>query len=439
MESEIIVEGFKNSINMHNLIYGKLISDGDSSTYSKILQARPYSDLTVEKIECYAAAVAFNDKRTISKLYKSISKGDSPRGKIKLLENRRINKNAKHKAHRKPKRRIMFAEKSKEDHNYGQDCKKPDIPKHVFDRFKEIFLENLKKTEEERRLIERKTVLQSNCSEWLELRRSLLTASNFGKVVTRRNDVSCHNMIKELLYKSKIDHISAIKHGKDSEKIAIKQLETQEKIKIEPCGLFIDEEIPFLGATPDGLSSNDHDTIIEIKCPLTAYKIGLEDAIKNRKVTFWKDTKHGLQINKNHQWYYQIQGQLHVTKRSKCLFAVWSNENSPLKTEIIKRDDIFWKEKMEKKLTTFYLHCILPELIDPRFPRGMNIRNPSYIEDAMRSKKSSKENIEPELSNDVEITPRTQLLSDVDKNSVRDESTDINMPTCTRYLDFMDM
>ncbi|KAL4718477.1 hypothetical protein ACJJTC_002120 [Scirpophaga incertulas] len=257
MESEIIVEGFKNSINMHNLIYGKLISDGDSSTYSKILQARPYSDLTVEKIECrnhilrnlcnklqalatdtkynikhrklitktailrtrsticklikrhkfnsdvqllfedllishhhgfgdhtkcrsyfcsdigktnlpnefilsplwqkicfvvqnvagharsllydvdsnvverynsivakfvggkrinfslknsyqtrcYAAAVAFNDKRTISKLYKSISKGDSPRGKIKLLENRRINKNAKHKAHRKPKRR----------------------------------------------------------------------------------------------------------------------------------------------------------------------------------------------------------------------------------------------------------------------------------------------------------------------------------------------
>ncbi|KAL4718119.1 hypothetical protein ACJJTC_005933 [Scirpophaga incertulas] len=162
-------------------------------------------------------------------------------------------------------------------------------------------------------------------------------------------------MIKELLYKSKIDHISAIKHGKDSEKIAIKQLETQEKIKIEPCGLFIDEEIPFLGATPDGLSSNDHDTIIEIKCPLTAYKIGLEDAIKNRKVTFWKDTKHGLQINKNHQWYYQIQGQLH--------------------------------RKWKKKLTTFYLHCILPELIDPRFPRGMNIRNPSYIEDAMRSKK----------------------------------------------------
>lgn len=52
MESEIIVEGFKESIRINNLIYGKLISDGDASTYSKILQARPYSDLTVEKIEC---------------------------------------------------------------------------------------------------------------------------------------------------------------------------------------------------------------------------------------------------------------------------------------------------------------------------------------------------------------------------------------------------
>lgn len=108
--------------------------------------------------------------------------------------------------------------------------------------------------------------------------------------------------------------MSSIRHGKDNENIAIKQLERQEKIKIEPCGLFIDAELPFLGATPDGLCSDD--TIVEIKCPITAYKFGLEEAIKKRKVTFWKKTKKGLEINKNHQWYYQVQGQLHITKRS---------------------------------------------------------------------------------------------------------------------------
>ncbi|XP_050679072.1 uncharacterized protein LOC126975299 [Leptidea sinapis] len=583
MESEIIVEGFKESIRMYNLIYGKLISDGDASTYSKISQARPYPDLTVEKIECrnhilrnfcnklqalatdtkynikyrkfitkrailrtrsticklikkhkcdsdvqllfddllvshlhgfgdhtkcrsyfcnkigqmdlpndfilsplwqkicfiiqnvagharsllydvdsnmvegfnsvvaklvggkrvnfslknsyqtrcHAAAVAFNEKKSISLLYKAISKGDSPQGKIKRLESKRIHKNVKNKINRKPKKRALFIEKSK-DHNYGQDCTRPDMPIDVLNKIKENFMLNLKKTDEERSLIERATVLQSECSEWLELRRSLLTASNFGKVVTRRNDTSCHNFVRDLLYKTNIDHVSSIKHGKDNENIAIKQLERQEKIKIETCGLFIDKELPFLGATPDGLCSDD--TIVEIKCPITAFKLGLEEAIKKRKVTFWKYTKKGLEINKNHQWYYQVQGQLHVTKRLKCLFAVWSNENSPLKTEYIDRDDEFWNEKMKDKLTSFYIDCLLPELVDPRYTRGMNIRNPSYIEEAMKKKQKFKENIEPRLNEEFKLTADTDTIEG-------DEPSDVNMPTPTntRYLDFGDM
>lgn len=53
MESAIICEGFKESMNMYGLIYGRLVADGDSSTYSKILAADPYPGLTVvAKIEC---------------------------------------------------------------------------------------------------------------------------------------------------------------------------------------------------------------------------------------------------------------------------------------------------------------------------------------------------------------------------------------------------
>lgn len=36
----------------NGLIYGRIISDGDSSTYHKILEARPYPHVTVEKVEC---------------------------------------------------------------------------------------------------------------------------------------------------------------------------------------------------------------------------------------------------------------------------------------------------------------------------------------------------------------------------------------------------
>jgi len=53
MESSIIVDGFKESIPMHNLIYDKLIGDGDSSVMKNLSLTKPYGpDLNVKKIEC---------------------------------------------------------------------------------------------------------------------------------------------------------------------------------------------------------------------------------------------------------------------------------------------------------------------------------------------------------------------------------------------------
>jgi len=53
MESDIIVDGFSQSIKTHNLIYKNLIGDGDSSVIKKLRMIKPYgSDLLVEKIEC---------------------------------------------------------------------------------------------------------------------------------------------------------------------------------------------------------------------------------------------------------------------------------------------------------------------------------------------------------------------------------------------------
>ncbi|CAG5051163.1 unnamed protein product [Parnassius apollo] len=50
MESKILLEGFKQSISMHNLTYERMVADGDSCTYKKNLECRPYPNCTVEKI-----------------------------------------------------------------------------------------------------------------------------------------------------------------------------------------------------------------------------------------------------------------------------------------------------------------------------------------------------------------------------------------------------
>lgn len=52
MEWDTILEGFKSSVELYNLRYLKLIADGDSSTYAKLLEHRPYPDHHIEKIEC---------------------------------------------------------------------------------------------------------------------------------------------------------------------------------------------------------------------------------------------------------------------------------------------------------------------------------------------------------------------------------------------------
>lgn len=533
MESEILVEGFKKSLEMHNLIYGRLISDGDANTYSKILQARPYDKFTVEKVECRnhllrnfcnklvaitsetkypkkfrsyltkkrilsmrkvvveaikinkdtghvsslhqdimnaaehafgrhnkcknyyctkneddknidenlfsnsiwlriklmisqlaahsrslavdvdsnsveryhsivakfvggkrinfsqkyqymlrcnAAAISFNTRKPLSILHKSIV-GQSAQNNIKKYEEWKAKKLESTKKYIKKK--IRF--EKQDPRNYGEDCSKPDIDEEMMLRSKEAFLRNLRKSSEERERIAKETVLQSGCSEWLELRRNILTSSNFGRVIKRRLYTSCQNIVKDILYKKSIEHVQSIRHGKDNEKLALEQLSAQENIKILTCGLHIDPDVPYFAASPDGITENG--ILVEIKCPKSSFNIGLETAVDNKKIPFYKKDRDGsLTINKEHYWYYQVQGQLHVTRREKCLFAIWSGENFPVKTEMIDRDDRFWAAKMEKKLEDFYLDCLLPELIDPRFLRKMPIRDPNYITDAIKMK-----------------------------------------------------
>lgn len=531
MESEIIVEGFKSSLDTQGIIYSKLIADGDCSTYKKILEARPYPNITVEKIECRnhllrnyitkinllsldtqypislrkiisnrllrlrrsitsainhrisesgstdskirnlnkdiinsikhvfgdhitcddyycnradeksyiqdlkscnlfsklsqhcsrlashsrsliynvdsniaetynsvvakmvggkrinfstkqsyagrcaAAVVAFNTKRPHYVLHKTVF-DNSPRNILKRFEANKVRIRNRQIQQYKRRTSNKPQQSSQPDSEYGEACQKPDMDDVSFNAAKQQFLNDLKCSTPERRRIERETILQSENGEWLERRRNLLTASWFGKVCKRRS-ISCAPLVKSLLYGRSLQFVDSIKYGKINEPIAIQQLCEQESITIEQSGLFIDPEQCFLGATPDGLYGNN--TIIEIKCPSSAKGMTVHDAIVKKKITFWKLFEKKYRVNQNHDWYFQVQGQLHISNKRSCILAVWTGSNFPLKVEYILRDDKFWEEKMKMKLTHFYMDCILPELIDPRVTRSMKVREPSYI------------------------------------------------------------
>lgn len=97
--------------------------------------------------------------------------------------------------------------------------------------------------------------------------------------------------------------------------------------------------------------------IVDIKCPVSAYNLNFEDTVKQKQVPFYKLKDNKIEINKSHTWYYQISISIAYSKKkkTKSLFGLWLGENVPVKVEIIVKDDQFWINKMEPKLTKFYL------------------------------------------------------------------------------------
>lgn len=527
MESQIISEGFKQSIEMHGLIYARLIADGDSSTYAKIINARPYPGITVSKIycrnhllrnycnklhqltsdthfnvtdrkyltqqkilrsrkyvcdaiklhkesqntnglyedintsidhafnshekcnqllckkhlqvdapnpffgsllwqkiktyvaqlaekahsliedvdsnvverfngviaklvggkrvnysqrrayqaRCSGAVISFNTGNLLSTVHRNVY-GNSPKRSITKHEkavNEKRNK-TKQNCNRKKKRSMVPRTLNLD---YGEIVDKPDLDEDTLKMAKDTFIQNLMKTEEQRKEVEKRTILQSESGEWLELRRSMLTASNFGKIVKRKETNTCQNTVKNLLYKPNIQNVSSISHGRKYEKIAIEQLSVMENVKIEKCGLFIDEKYPFLGATPDGITNDNR--LVEVKCPITPFKMGIDEAIQRNKMHFYKKNKNKeIVVNKKSDWYFQVQGQLHICKKQQALLGIWYGNNK-IKTEVIEKDDAFWSDVMEPKLLKFYYDCLLPELVDPRHIRNRPIRDPKPV------------------------------------------------------------
>lgn len=214
-----------------------------------------------------------------------------------------------------------------DDKNYGPYCEKLDMSSEEFESAKQLFLQGLQKAKQEISSIEERTRSQYNCLEWLKI----LTASNFGTICRRKATTFCSPLVKSLLSANYIRSAS-MDWGKNHEAKALEDLEKFAKIKIKKCGLFLNEEYPFLGATPDGLVGDSG--LVEIKSPWSARHLTPVDAITQKKVTIWKTTNQGhVSINIQHKWYYQVQGQLAITGRSYCVFCVWTPLG--IKTETI--------------------------------------------------------------------------------------------------------
>ncbi|KAK3931750.1 Alkaline nuclease [Frankliniella fusca] len=172
------------------------------------------------------------------------------------------------------------------------------------------------------------TVDQTKCPLWQHLRIGIITASNFGDVIKVINSKRkpCASLMKKWTESRGLKKIHSIAWGIGNEATA--RLEFEEKMNVK-----VNQLLPL--ASPVG-----SDFIIEIKCPYslrkTKYLKKSLSRIPDRKseeyIVHWSEKHQEYIISEAHDYYNQIQGQLHITQRELCYLVIWapSDKENPL-------------------------------------------------------------------------------------------------------------
>ncbi|KAK2555743.1 hypothetical protein P5673_022310 [Acropora cervicornis] len=195
------------------------------------------------------------------------------------------------------------------------------------------------------------------------------------------------SLIKSLCYPHLFRVTSkAITHGKKYEKTAVETYvslmsQTHKDFQVKYCGMIVDKEHPWLHATPDFMASCSccGDGCGELKCPYGIKNGDFENYIS--KTTSCLEKVNGeIRLKRNHQYYYQVQQQLNITKLKYCDFVVFAfnvNNQPVIFYERIYSDFPLW-ESLQPKLTKFWRICILPEILGRWYTRKCHM--PSLVQ-----------------------------------------------------------
>ena len=199
---------------------------------------------------------------------------------------------------------------------------------------KDFFSSIPKYTDQDYKAIEKETRGQADNPVWLNQRDGRITASKFRDVYTRvesfkKNDnTDMDSIISRVLgYVKPLSNLPALKYGRRMESVAVEKFtevlkeNNHKTIEIIECGLFVDKNVPYLGASPDRLVKCCCGTrVLEVKCPLSCSHTKPSEETIDCLIKL----NDRVELNKNHKYMDQIQGQMALTGCTKGYFFVFS-------------------------------------------------------------------------------------------------------------------
>ena len=214
--------------------------------------------------------------------------------------------------------------------------------------------------------LEKATVKQSKCTLWHNHRIGRITSSKMHRLFTLRPSTDRTCAVKEIIERHHVK-TPAMTYGLQKESIARVAYTKYSRMFHDgfvctESGLILDPELPYLGASPDGLVECDccGKGCLEIKC-LKTYENGLPDpgTVSDIPSNFPIDDEY--QLKKTHPYYTQVQGHMLVCKVGYCDLYLWSKSNSTAVR--VFRDDNFIQELLNKLHNEYKTH-VLPAILD---------------------------------------------------------------------------
>ncbi|XP_062568705.1 uncharacterized protein LOC134230856 [Saccostrea cucullata] len=216
------------------------------------------------------------------------------------------------------------------------------------------------------------TVGQNSSDVWHHQRAGRITASSVFNCLHFSGRNENGSLVTQILCKkyatSESNCIPALVHGRKYEaKARDMYLELNGKIhtnlRYSSAGLIIDDELPFIGASPDGLLECNCclPGCLEIKCPYKYKDKNPKEAAACDLKNF--ELRNGFPVlrkNSNSPYYCQMMCQMAVTKRTYCDFILYTH--SGIFSERVFFNGQIW-ECMKGKIVKFYKTFIFPKII----------------------------------------------------------------------------
>ena len=241
-------------------------------------------------------------------------------------------------------------------------------------------------------LVEMDTRSQAKGTGFFRHRAGRIGASVSGAVFNCNLAQPPQSLIKTICYPHLFKvNTKATRYGCNHEDDAIKAYQaemerTHVNFKLTRCGLFINEQHPFLHATPDFLTSCDCCGLGcgEVKCPICIGEDCDFDKYVMEKSSCLEKVNDKFQLKRKHHYYCQVQQQLFTVKdRNFCDFVVCGIDKEK-KAHIVKEriyPDVKHWETVLPKLEIFWRICILPEILGRWYTRKcfIPVRSP-YVD-----------------------------------------------------------